>query len=812
MILNYIKTGFRHFKNKPIYAILNSVGLAVGLASFLLIIAIVKYEENFDKDVNTDQHLVHRVILKRYDPDTKEMSSAFARLALPFGKVIKEEIPNEVSLMTRCSYTEGIFDIDKEKTEEKELLFVDPSFLDIFRCIVLKGNSKNILTEPNSIVLSQTLAEKYFGNENPVGKTINYYTWQYKGPLKITGVIADFPLNSSFRPKALLSLNSIVGPHKYHKPDSWKETNSFMTFITFKNELDKEAAMLQMPHITKIAKPLVGDDNDWEFFFQPADQMRLQSDFREESKGLDNTQVLLSTVKIIGLLIIIISWVNFINITTASAITRAREVGSRKALGAQRKDVIIQFFVESILYNILALVLAALLLSIVVKPFLALIEAEYTYEIFFRVEFLLYMLGIVLIGIFCSGMYPALVLSSFSPRIVMNSKKSSSPTSERMRKCLVGLQFLISMLLLMGTGVLLHQTIHMKNIDKGIDFSNVMVLNAPSIHSKDKVIATYGNFINALKDLPMVKIASASTSVPAWWTGTTSVRRQSSEEMKGYIRSAIGIDENYFELYDIPFIAGENFNKENNKEYMILTDRARKSLSFDKLQDVFDDELNAYLYDYRFKIKGVVKDYKHNLLDTDIVNEGIIFMPMLGTNELPNVFSVKFKKNINIKEGIANVKEVYDKFFPEDLFKHSFVGDEYEAQLEDQKIIERMFVIFSSIALLLMLMGVIGLSSFIANMRLAEVAIRKILGAKTIDILKELSKEFFVIFIITSIIAILPTWYVMNQWLQDYNYRIDIGIQHFILPMLIVFFLTLVVVFYNTFRVLRIHPSKALNS
>ncbi len=811
MIWNYIKTGFRNFQRKPIYAIINVVGLAIGLACFLLIIAAVTYEENFDKGVSTNEHLVHRLILKRYDPDTHELSSAFNATSLPIGTMLKDELKDNIGFVSKSTYTQGIFEIEANRTEENQMLFADAAFLKVFRCKILKGDISTMLSDPNSIVLTQKLAEKYFGNKNPIGKTINYYTRQFKGPLQISGVIAEFPMNSTFRPDALISLNSVVGKDKYYKPDDWKKNQEVMSFVTFKSAAQKEKAISLMPNLIEIGRPLVGDDNDWEFYFQPIENMRLHSDFQGQEKGVDSAQILLNTIKIVGLLIIIISWVNFINIATASATTRGREIGSRKALGAIKKDIIIQFFVEAILYNVLALILALGILAIVVKPFISLIQAEYTYEIFFRLEFLGYLVGIVLLGIFCSGLYPSLVLASFQPRVVMNSKKSTSPASERMRKWLVGVQFLISMVLLMATGIIFHQTIFMKNLDKGINVENVLAINTPYLKSNDKIISTYKNFVNALKDLPAVKIASASTSVPSWWTGDTSVRRQSSTEMKGNIRSALGIDENYFELYEIPILAGSNYTAENNKDFMILSDKARKSLHFDAISDVFDDELNAYLYDYRFKIKGVVGDYKHNLMDTNIFKEGLIFMPLVGTNKLPNAFSVKFEDQIDIEKGIASVKQLYDKFYPEDLFKYEFVSDNYDRSLEGQKVLEKMFLIFSSVAFLLMLMGVIGLSSFIANIRTAEVAIRKILGAKIRDVLKVLSKEFLVIFTIASMLAIPTVWYIMNLWLQENYYRIAIGVIHFVIPMLIIFGFTLIVVLYNTLRVFRIHPSKALS-
>ncbi len=810
MIWNYIKTGLRSFLRKPIYASLNVVGLAVGLASFLIIIAITKYEESFDNHVSESKHLVSRIIWERSDAETKEVSSYSQTTMFPFSTNFKERFGEDFKHYTTCTFTSGIIEVDETKIEQDDILFADNAFLEVFRCRTILGNQKGLLKEPNTIVLTQTIAEKFFGNESPLGKIIEYYAWNYKGKLEVTGVIEDFPVNTTFRAEALISLTSVVGENSFFANDEWADNWVFWNFLAFESEAKKETVLSQLPSFAKEIKPLVNDDNNWRFFFQPIEEMRFNSDFQAQQKGNNTAKLLLNTIKIIGLLIILISWVNFINMATATAITRAREIGARKAIGAVKKDIIIQFFIEAILYNVLALLLALGLMTLVAKPFVAFIQADYTYEMFFRQEFLGYLIVIVLIGIVCSGFYPSLVLSSFQPRVVMNTKKSSSKGSNIIRKWLVGLQFFISLAMLIGTGILIHQTWYLNGLEKGVDIENVLAVNSPVIHSQDKVQNTYRDFVRALKDLPMVENASASTSVPSRFSGGNSIRRQNLGENKGNIRTTVGIDENYFDLYNIPFVVGEGLRSGTETQSMILSDKARISLKYEKATDVFEDEMNAYLYDYRFKIKGVVKDYKHNILQRSANENGMVFIPLTGIFKHPEVFSIKFHEGINQEQGIAAVKAIYDKFYPDDFFKYDFIEDSFKDLLEGEKILERLFLIFSTIAFVLLLMGIMGLSSFMANMRSSEIAVRKVLGANLSDVLKVMSREFVVIFSIACVVVIPAIWYFMNQWLQSAYYRIDIGIQHFILPMILVLGITLLVVLYNTLKVFRIHPSKVL--
>ena len=812
MIWNYIKTGFRSFFRKPIYAILNIVGLAVGLASFLIIIAITKYEESFDKGMNGENHLIHRVFWQRTDADTGEVNSTSPGTMYPFGDNFMETFGDHVKYYARVTFTDGIIQVDKDKIEmDGYMMYGDPDILKITRVKMLAGDVDNSLANPNNIVISKTFAKTYFGEENPVGKEMKFYNTEFKGSLQVTGVYEDFPTNNTFRPNGIISASSVVGVHKYFKPDDWAIERRFSNFLVFENEENRVAVEAGMAEFVKTIKPLVTDDNNWAFLFQPIDEMRFGSDFQKQEGQID-FKLILNTIKIIGLLILMISWVNFINMSTASAITRAREIGARKAIGAVRKDVIIQFFVEAIIYNIIALFLAFGLMSIVVKPFLAFTQADYTYEMFFRFEFLWYMIGIVILGIICSGLYPALVLSSFKPRLVMNSKTASSKATNVMRRTLVGLQYFISLALLMGTGVLIHQTWYLNGLDNELTTENIMALRGPQINTEEKVLNTYRDFVTALKDLPMVQNASASTSFPSFWTDNTSSRLQSSEEKKGNIRASIGVDENYFDLYEIPFIAGENFRTGNETTSLIMSEKARLSFKLDELEKVFEDELNVYTYDYRFKIRGVVKDYKHDFRDDDMNKNGMIFMPLVGIFKKPTAYSIKFQPGVNTEEGIAAVKKVYETYYPDDLFKYEFIDDSYRDLMEGQHILERVFLVFCMIAFTLMVMGIMGLSSFIANMRLSEVAVRKILGAKFADVIKVLSKEFVIIIVITSIIAVPAIWFIMNQWLQGYYYRISIGVQHFIIPFLIVSGVTSLVILYNTIKVFRIHPSKALSS
>ncbi len=809
MISNYLKTSFRNLKKRLPFTLVNIIGLSIGLSCFLLLIAYTNYEEKYD-GFQENKGQLYRVIFERYQGE--ELKSASPAVMPPLGYKIKEEI-SEVKQVSRFSNGSGIVKNEHITAKEGKLFYADSDFFYMFSFPLILGNPDTVLKNPNSIVLTESTASKYFGKQEAIGKELEVANKFGTTKYNVTGIVKNLPLNTSFNFDFLCSFNSI------HRGEKWFENNwmwwSFQTFVSISNNTDLESVKRQFPAFIEKYKTNPMEANiTWKFNFQPIQDIHLKSDFRGESIRRDTKARTLNLLKIIALLILLISWVNYINLSTASSTERAKEIGIRKSIGAYRNQISKQFLIEASLVNSIAAILAIVIVFLTIKPFSNLLGLNYSIEILMQPTFWMYLLPIIIIGIIVSGGYPAFVLASFKSIDVLKTRMVSTPSSTLLRKILVGVQFVISILLITCTCIMIHQNNFMKNRDLGVDINDLIVIKKPQLIKKEMYESRLNSFIKELENATKVKYTSASFGLPSVGSWSLAVWKSSEDSENQQVHTINGVDANYIPAYNLKLLAGRNFeeNRISDKNAVIVSKKSLKTLGLDKPNDAIDVTLKIETFEDNrlFNIIGVIDDYHHNSLHTQI--EEMILIPNTGLFSSPRYFSLKLDTSKLLKNTIKESNTIYKKFFPDDIFEYFILKDEFQLQYEEEDRNQSVFTIFSFLAIFLACIGILGLSSFIAFLKTPGIAIRKVFGADKSTILWVLSKEFLYVLIGASCVAIPIVIYFMKDWLAGFPYRIEISFWHFAIAILSIFLITFIIIVFNLYKSLRRKPIETLRA
>ncbi|WP_242202970.1 ABC transporter permease [Aestuariivivens insulae] len=803
MVLNFLKISLRNLKKRLPFTLINILGLSIGMSCFLLLMAYTKYEENYD-DFQENKNQLYRIIFERYKG--QELISVSPAVMPALGYKIKDEILG-IKHMSRFSYGGGIVKNERITAEEGKIFYADADFFKMFSFPLIVGNPSNVLESPNSMVLTKSSALKYFGKLNVIGKELEVSNEFGSVKFNITGIAKDLPLNTSFNFDFLCSYNSI------YSGQGWFEHHwmwwSYPTIVSVSNTRDLENVKKQFPEFIKKYKtnPIEADVT-WTFDFQPIQDIHLKSDFRKEALGRDSRARTLNLLKIIAILILVISWVNYINLSTASSTERAKEVAVRKFIGAYRSQISKQFLFEAGLINCMAALLSIGILFLVITPFSSLLGLDYSIEILMQPSFWSYLLPLVVFGIMASGLYPAFVLASFKPTDILKSKTISTTGSNTVRKVLVGVQFTISIILIACTVIMMHQNDFMKNQDLGVDINNVIVIKKPNFVEKQVYESRLNSFTKELQKSTKAEYVSASFGLPSIGSWGLAVWKSTEDSDTQQVHIVNGVDANYIPAYDLKLLAGRNFdeNRVADESAAILSKKSLKILGIDNPNDAIDIGLRLEIFGDRvFHVIGVIDDYHHNSLKTEI--GGMVLIPNTGYwYGSPRFFSLKSNGGLPINKVLEEAKHTYDTFFPGDLFEYYILKDKFQKQYVEEDRNQSVFTLFSVIAIFLACIGILGMSSFIAFMKMRDIAIRKVFGADKFVILWILSKEFLVVLIGASCVSIPVAIYFMGDWLADFPYRVSIGVWHFTTTIFLIVIITSIVIGINLYRSLSRKP------
>ncbi len=807
MIKNYFKVALRNlWKNKGFSAI-NIIGLAVGIAVCLLITLYVIDELSYDK-YNTKADRIYRV-----DGDIQFGGNHFILAVAPdpMGPTLKKDFPQVEQYVRFRGYGGFLVKKGTENVQEGNVIYADSTLFDVFTLPMIEGDPKTALTAPNSVVITEDIAKKYFNTAtNVVGKNLIIND---TGNYKITGVIKNVPKQSHFRFDFFVSLSS----SEESRQNMWI-SNNFNTYIVLKPGADPKALEAQFDAmIDKYVGPQVKaflnldmegfkkSGNFDRYILTPLTQIHLHSN-KVAELGANSSIQYVYIFSAIAIFILLIACVNFMNLSTARSANRAKEVGVRKVLGSFKKDLIRQFLMESMLVSFIALLLA-LLIAWLLLPYFNQLSSKDISLSFISVPLLLPTLVLIalIVGLL-AGSYPAFYLSSFNPAEVLKGKLSGGFKRSWLRSGLVVFQFWISIVLIIGTVVIYKQLKYIQNIDIGFNRNQVLVVkNTDALRNQTKA------FMQEIKKLPDVQNATMTGYLPTSdWRSDSPLFADATLDQKSAVSAQIWrVDENYIPTLDMQMKSGRNFSTQflTDSTGIIINEAAAKLLGF---KDPMNKQL-YYLNDMNKKsvtvyhIVGVVKNFNFNSLRENVTPLALMYGEQNG--------SIAFRINSkNAASFINKIEATYKKMAPGQPFTYSFMDDDFNRIYTAEQRIGNISITFSILAIVIACLGLFGLVTYAAEQRIREIGIRKVLGASISNIVSMLSMDFLKLVLIASVIAFPFAWYFMNSWLQDFANRIHISWWIFAIAGIMALLIALITVSFQAIRAALMNPVKSLRT
>lgn len=799
MLSNYFKVFMRNIWKNKFTTFLNMLGLAIGMTCYLLIFQYVNFELSYD-NFHKNKNDIYR--LRRDAYEDNGTVNRWAVTSYNDGPTMKEEFP-EVIETCRCLPFENnsVFIKDRIFSDEK-IYITEPSFLKIFSIPLLKGDPETALQGPNKLLLSESTARKYFAHENPIGQMIEISSKRKKLSFMITGVFKDLPRNSHMKFDLLMSLNSIF-PENY---SDWI-TSAFYTYILLAPGADAGALAAKLPafikkHVLKDIPRAAG----WKYILQPLRDIYLYSDLTYDTDNGNGRMVYF--LLIIAFLILVISWVNYVNLSAARAMERAREVGTRKILGSRRLQLSKQFLGESILLNIIPIAISVIL-AVIFHPFLVKLTGKNIPHYLTDPWFLVHLAILYLIGSLIAGLYPAVLLSSFPPVTVLNKSKFSQTTAGRLlKKILVTFQFAASTILIILTFTVYKQIRYMTNNDLGINLNNMVAAALPDIPFDQDKIKNIDSFKTELLKYPAIDKISGSLIIPGTSAPSMLVWKENTEFKNGKMLSIAFVDDDFLPVYQIKLLSGRNFSKEygTDQQAVILNEAAMKALGYNHPETTLNQNILLWNMKGKFKIIGIIKNYHQKSLQKSC--DPLVF---LYNPSIKNYYSIKLKPaHTDIDETLHLIKQKWEEIFPGHPFDYFFLDKFFNRQYKDEYQFENVLGIFVLLAVIITCLGLLGLSYFSSYQRRKEIAIRKSIGASPGNILELLVKDMVKLVTAAVIIAWPIAYLIVRHWLKNYAYRIGVPLLSFILSGLLLIIITLITIAYHTFTAARANPVDAL--
>jgi putative ABC transport system permease protein len=802
---NHFRIAFRNLRKHKGYSFINIAGLAIGIACCLLILLLVREELSFDR-FHEHKDQIYRVIVQQ--PGQYYMGTDYLAVTpAPLAHALKEEFP-EVIRATRINQSNNVIMSAKDKRfYEDGFLWADDHFFDVFTFPFLRGDQSKALSEPYSVVISERMAHKYFGDEDPMGKIMalsNRYDFI------VTGIMKDVPQNSHLQfdfLAPLMTLKSIRGQEDYL--ERWGNY-SYYTYILLPDgyspkDLEKKLPVFVEKYMGERLRRMRQQDSTRQasrFFLQPLKRIHLYSHINFEiSTNSDIKQIYLLSA--LALVILLIACINYMNLATARSAIRAKEVGMRKVIGAQRRQLIRQFIGESVFLSFIAVLLAVILVELLLPVFNSLIGKNIQLHFFHDWEFFVGLMCVALVVGIISGSYPAFFLSSFQPVAVLKGSLKAEVKGPILRRMLVIFQFAASIVLVISTIIIYSQIEYIRNKKLGFSREQVVVLPV-----KDRELReNHEPFKHELLQSPAVLGCTASTWLPnnirtntgdTIWEGM-----EEGADLQVYLLEA---DHDFIDLFEIELVEGRNFSREfsADSQMYIVNEAARKIFGWEKALGKRFGFRRWTGTEAIGQVIGVVKDFHFLSLHQEI-------QPLVIrlTEDLAPYLSLKISTE-NIPRTIGFLKEKWKKFAPNTPFEYFFLDDDFEKMYRAEMRLGKIFASFTVLAVFIACLGLFGLASFTSEQRTKEIGVRKVLGASVSDIVVLLSKEFSKWVLIASLIAWPVAYYTVSQWLQSFSYRISIGIWIFLLSTLLALFMAMATVSFKAVKAAIANPVDAL--
>ncbi len=797
MLRNYLNLTLRNLKSNKGYFIINLLGLIIGITSFILITLWIKTETSYDK-FHKNAANIYRVDYLLYEEGILEQHSASGSTGV--GKEIKNAFP-EVVDYTRFYRTESLVKYGDKTFKERNILYAQSSFFDFFSFPLLDGKPDSSLLAINHAVISEETARKYFGNENPIGKMI---TLDGASDFEITGIFKSIPGNSHLKFDIVLSYENLIKSSRYWD-NSWVSERVY-TYILLTPGADAKALQAKLPQIPEafIGKFMKEAFFLLEYRLVKLTDIHLRSNISNELEVNGNYRSIVS-LGIVALLVLLIAFINYINLATSRSIERVHEVGIRKVTGASKRDLIFQFLSESALLNLIALIISISGVILLLPFFKQVMQSP------LQVDYIMILLLFIILfvsGSLFTGMIPAIYISQFAPALVL---KGSKPTEagwiSHLKNYLVIFQFAISVVLIIGTITIFHQVNFMRNHDLGFKINGLIALDGPRIlkaNTFESYMNTLESFKNEITALSGVNSITASSNVPGTEIKNSRVYgipvegRNTEKRIDVYY-----IDNKFFDTYGLNLVAGNNFEagieEESNK--IILNETALPYYGFKNAEDAVGKILRSG--NQQVTIKGIINEFNQQSLKE-------LPDPMAFFNQPSNIYYTIGVNMTGIDLLLPQLEKIWTSHYPGNPFNYFFLDDFYNEQYRADQRFSGLFLASSILAIIIACLGLSGLSAYSISRRTKEIGIRKTNGARIAQVMALLNKDFVKWVGIAFVIAVPVAWYVMNKWLENYAYRVDISWWIFVSAGIIVAVVALITVSWQSWRAATRNPVEAL--
>jgi putative ABC transport system permease protein len=805
MYKNYLKIGWRNLLNKKGYSFINISGLALGIACCIIIFMYVSYERSFD-NYHAKGDRIYRVIHGWKDDKNSSGNSTESYWVwgnAPVGQAIQDYFP-EIDKVVQFSGRSDLLLTHGENTfQEEGVFFMDSTAFDVFSWKLLKGNPKTALAAPFSIVLTESAAKKYFGNEDPLGKTLKGSESSGRsnaGEYLVTGVMEDVPSNSHFRFQALLSLSTF----RKSIPEVFTEWGyvDFYTYFLVKDHFDRAAFEAKIPAFLKRHNK--DPENKYHIAIEPLKEMYLGT-VCQRQPGETGSVANLYIFSIIGLFVLVIAIINFMNLSTARSMERSKEVGIRKAIGAERSSLISQFLSESFIIVFMAMMVALLLVTAGLPLMKNLTGRTLDVQRFITIQNVGLLAALTLLVAIVAGSYPSFVLSSFNAVKVLKGMGKSGKVGVSLRKGLVIFQFSLSIALLAGTLIVVLQMNHILGKDLGFDKEQMLILD----YNYDEVVNRKREALKTeMESHPGILSAAFSRSVPGSYFPNAYTEIISSDgAMKGMAQPIFQVGMDFINHYGLKMAAGRSYSREHPSDTiggLVINEAAARQYGYSNPADIVGKKYKQW--GREGEIIGVAKDFNFISLHRNIEPLTLPLEPFAC-----RYLSLKVK-TADLPATIEQVRTTWKELAPHRPFLYSFLDEDFNKQYQKDFNFKNLFTVFSSLAIFIACLGLLGLATYTTEIRTKEIGIRKVLGANVYSIVTLLSKDFLALVVIAMVIATPVAWYGMDKWLEGFAYHIEIHVWVFILSGVFAMAIAALIISFQTIRTAVANPVNSLRS
>lgn len=793
LIWNYLKVTLRKVRQNKAYSVINIVGLATGITCCLFILLYVHFElsfENFHKDINR----IYIVGQDRKSEAGRELVGGNFPLLAPTLKDRYHQVEAAGRInqgwISQVKYKNNIF-------KEEALWDADPGIFEVLTIPFIQGNPKTALERPNTAVMTELYANKYFGDEDPLGKLLTIGEKEYE----VTGIVQNPLPNTDFRYKIIKSWKTV----EMEEDDHWRTWHPGIAATACLIKLSKGIDAVDFQEqIQKIPYEFCGEELDkrgldYKFFLQSLRKRHRETLSGDQIKP-SSSLIYVFIFSAVGLLILLIACMNYMNLATARSANRAIEVGMRKVVGANRRQIVRQFLGESLLLVSISLVIAVALVQIFLPPFNKLALTQFSSQSLFHPAIITALILLLLFVSLGAGSYPAFFLSAFKPISVLRGTLKSGLKGTVLRKVLVVGQFMISIALIICTLIIYRQIMYMKNQPLGFDKEQKLVI---TLRDWEMITERYETVKNEFLQHPAVLNASASSGVPGSMINRTWVFPFGEQDSNGQAFRSLRCDHDFTVVYGLEFVAGRPFNNKiqsDTYEAFIINESGVKAFGWNSPEEALGKEL----WDSRYPIIGVVKDYHWWGLQREIE-------PMI-MRVVPDLFrSITLTVNTtDMQNALVFLKKKYAELFPNDLFEYFFVDTNFDIQYRSEERLSQIFQIFTILGIFIACLGLLGLASFIAEQRTKEIGVRRVLGATISQVIVLLSKEFTKWVLIANLIAWPLAYFAARKWLQNFAYKMTIGLEIFIFAAILALIIALCTVGFQAIKAAIANPVDSL--